>query len=264
MYFRPIFTLLLATVGLLLSPSVIVAQTVSMHLTKIEPEQKVEGDAGSGGFTANRTGLMTFVVDSVAPAPIPAWPLELHLFCVELEQNITKNTVNSFQLLSADQAAKGVNTGASKNISLAGIGTIRARRLEILYQNVFDPSTPVNLTNNDRVAFQIAVWELSHDDDFSLNSTPSSSVEFQIDIPAANGAIRNKAWEYVNAVKALDSNPLAGRMALSVLHSSTVQDFLIPTTTLIAIPEPSAYTFMLGAMMGAATWIIRRRTKFAP
>jgi hypothetical protein len=49
-------------------------------------------------------------------------------------------------------------------------------------------------------------------------------------------------------------------MELSVLHSDTVQDFLIPTAALTPIPEASTYAAIMSALvLGAVLWSRRPR-----
>lgn len=257
------FTLLCVAGFLAASTGSVSAQTVNMTLVSVTPWANVQGHAGTADFSVT-AGLMNFRVDSVSPMPLLPFPMNLSLFCTELAQNIYLNESNAarrnFTLQNAAQAANnGPVSGLGANIPSTGIGSIRTRNLEILYAQVFGQNyNPAALSNDGKVAFQIAVWELSHDTDFNLTAI-GSNPGFWVTSPTS-ATVRGQAQTWVSAVAGLAGNTQAARMELSVLHSDTVQDFLIPTAALTPIPEASTYAAIMSALvLGAVLWSRRSR-----
>jgi hypothetical protein len=239
------------------------AQTVNMTLVSVTPVVSVQGHAGTANFNV-AAGLLNFRVDSVTPTPLLPFPMNLSLFCTELAQNVRLNEPNSalrnFTIQNAAQAANnGPASGLGANIPTTGIGSDRARNLEILYAQVFGQTyNPAALSSDGKAAFQLAVWELSHDTDFSLAAT-SVNPHFWVTAPAS-AAIRGQAQTWVTAVANLHSDANAARMALSVLHSDTVQDFLLPSAAAFTpIPEAQAYAAIIGAFILGG--VLRNRFK---
>ena len=239
------------------------AQTVNMDFTHVEPLTRTSGHAGTTTIDTY-AGVAYFQNATANPQPLTGFPNSLQLFCVELAQYVTTGP-RMYQLLSADQGAKGVdvtvgigaraaNLPSSGNIT-AGIGIAAKERLEILYANVFGSTyNPASIAAPEqRNAFQIAVWELSHDDDYSLAS--SSAPHFWITEPPGGNAVTVQAQLYIDAVK---NNNDADRMTLSVLHSADAQDFLLPDSVLTPIPEPSTYAAMIAALTLGAVALRRR------
>lgn len=247
------------------------AQSITLNLDSVVPSSPTySGHAGNGGpgndgnFGPAITGLANFTVTAQSPF---TYPTSLSLFCVEIAQNILlPSTGNVFDVLGADQAAQwnGVGPSHSMNISAGGIGGLRAHNLEVLYAHVFgsfyDPSS---LSDGDRASFQMAVWELSHDNDFDLLS--GSGNGFWITSPS-DGAIAN-AQTLVSWVGANFST--AAVMSLSTLHSPTnldpqgpaIQDFLIPSesSAFSPIPEPSVAATTVAAAAFLGVFGLRRR-----
>ncbi len=228
------------------------AGTLTLDLTSAVPlSPTYSGHAGTGTFSGAISALQYFTVTAQAGNPF-TFPSTLALFCVELEQNISlPSTGNVFTVLSADQAAMGgpfAPKGA--NIPNAGIGSLRAANLERLYAHRFDMGyNPASLSDTSKVAFQLAVWELSHDDNFDLlNASPNGfSITTPVD-PAISEAQAMVTW--------VQEHPAAPQMQLYALHNPTIQDFLTPTS-FSPIPEPSAYALLIGLVaIGSA---MRRR-----
>jgi hypothetical protein len=229
------------------------AQTLTLTLDSVVPWKAFAGHAGSKSFENEHAGMLNFTVTSQS-GPGFGYADKLSLFCVELQQDIALHSQgNVYSIVSAAQASSGIHAGYSANIPLAGIGTARTSNLEVLYAHAFGTNyNPASLSDTNKSAFQLAVWELSHDDDFKVTS--GSSTHFWI---TDHGAAVTEAQTLVNWVKA--NAATAPKMQLSALHNSTTQDFLIPTMgTFSSIPEPSTYALVASlAVMSAVAW--RRR-----
>lgn len=101
-------------------------------------------------------------------------------FCVELAEPIqaTSYTFTAGHLYEASAGRAGEASTASSNISTGGIGALRAARLRYLfnehYQSVRLSEWTQTTTSPTLHAFQLAVWELSHDTDLNLTNTSGS------------------------------------------------------------------------------------------
>ena len=247
MKFRPLL-LLLGTVSLGIFSAGAFAGTLTLDLTAAVPlSPTYSGHAGTGTFDNDIAGLQYFTVTAQSGNPV-TFPAQMQLFCIELAQNIYLNsTGNFFSVVSADQGSSGgpfSPLGAA--IPNTGIGAARSGNLEVLYAHKFGTVyNPGALSDTEKLGFQLAVWELSHDDNFNLLSGTGN--EFWITTPidaAISEAQALVSWVQANATG-------AQKMQLNALHSDTIQDFLVP------IPEPSFYALLTGMFVLSFTW--RRR-----
>ncbi|GEM_PF-1119311 len=97
-------------------------------------------------------------------------------FCAEIQEPIDVAS-HSFDLdpLSALSAGRAGEAGtASSNIPTGGIGALRAARLAYLFDNFYISNQLSTWTMTDTEpnlhAFQLAVWEVTHDDGLTLDS----------------------------------------------------------------------------------------------
>ncbi len=142
-------------------------------------------------------------------------------YCIELSQHISFGRTYDYTV--RDPEASPVPGG--------GMGAGRAALLSELFGRFYSPQF---LTNDAAAAFQVAVWELSHDDGLNL----------------AAGSIRvvdNGAW-YGTAQEWLDALDGGGpRMDLLAMTHSTAQD------QIFAVPNASTAALLLtGGIFGAA------------
>jgi|GEM_PF-3681907 len=258
MNFRPSTSATAILAGLALLSLPLAAQTVNMDLQNVSPQATVAGRAGTSQFSDNYTGLVHFTVSSSTPSNFVPRGTTLDLFCVELSQSIGLPSSTQFSLLSAKFADMGANTGLGANIPVGGIGADRARNLEILYHNVFGSTyNPGSLSSERKVAFQVAVWELSHDTNFNL-TTASTNGFWVTSLGAPYGGALSIAQGWVSVVGSQTLDPNAARMALSVLHNDSKQDFLLPDSSFSVIPEPSACAAMMGGLLVAGVMLRNR------
>lgn len=220
------------------------AGTITMTLADYQPQSPTyAGSAGTGTF--NDPAALQFYNVTAQSGNDFTFPTQLELFCIELQQTVSPGSSNTYDVLSPDQGSKDVNTGLSANIPLAGIGVTRANNLEVLYAHVFgtnyNPSVVLN-TDALKSSFQLAVWELSHDDNFDLKSISPNGFYLSTTGSVVDDAQTLVSWVQANAAT-------APKMQLAALHSETIQDFLVP------IPEPSTYALLTGlAALCVATW----------
>lgn len=101
-------------------------------------------------------------------------------FCVELAEPVsaTSYVFDAAHLYEASAGRAGELTTASSNIPTGGLGLLRAARIRYLfdqhYQSVRLSEWTQTSTSPTLHAFQLAVWELSHDTDLSLRNTGGS------------------------------------------------------------------------------------------
>jgi hypothetical protein len=242
------FPALLRLIGIFAFSNLGFAGSLTLDLTGVVPlSPTYSGHAGTGTFSHDISGLQYFNVTAQSGNAF-TFPSQLTLFCIELAQNINlPSTGNVFSVVNPDQGASGGPfSPLGANIANVGIGASRANNLAVLYARRFGTNyTPTALSDTSKLAFQLAVWELSHDDDFNLTSGTGHG--FWITTPA-DSAI-TEAQALVNWVAA---NATTGpKMQLVALHSATLQDFLVP------IPEPTTYALFSGLVVLAVS--MRRR-----
>ncbi len=246
--------MLATAIGFVALPVSAFAGTLTLDLTNALPQSPTySGHAGTGTFTNDIAGLQYFNVSGQSGNAF-TFPSQLTLFCIELSQDIyLPSTGNIFSVVSPDMGSSGgpfAPLGA--NIPNAGIGATRASNLEVLYAHEFGTNyNPAALSGTSKLAFQLAVWKLSHDDNFNLLS--GGSVEgFWITTPV--DATITEAQTLLDWVNSNAST--SAKMQLVALHSATIQDFLVP------IPEPSTYALLAGlAVISVAVW--RRKEPIA-
>lgn len=246
--------------GVLL-PASGLAQTVTMELQKMLSPESVAGHSGNVDFTREQAGPYGFKIlnsTGFAGTPLAATSEIVYLFCVEIGQHVRYNTPATWTLVSAPAADTrlAVNDNPmSANIPLIGIGSARVLNLERLYGEVFGNVYDVALLNGDQQsAFQLAVWKLSHDDNFLL-STVGTSPQFWVSGASPATLAIAQGW-----LDQIVTNPTGPSMSLAALNHGTAQDYLIPAA-LVAIPEPSTYAAVLGVAAGVV--VLRRRIKRA-
>jgi hypothetical protein len=182
------------------------------------------------------------------------------MFCVEVGQQTAPIGVaqSGYQLRPLAQANLGIPSSQTMEtyagITAAGIGAVAAERLSKLYAHVLGTAyTPGTTLNSDtlKAAFQLAVWEVSHDDDFSLSHPGAGTQGFYVSGsgPAIYAAAISQANAWLATLQAGYAS-ITG-MELAVLHHDTRQDLII------AIPEPSAYAGIVAA--AAMLLVLRRR-----
>jgi hypothetical protein len=146
-------------------------------------------------------------------------------YCIELLQHISYNQTYNYEVASL---AASPQPGA-------GMGSVRANQLRELWGRYHNDGFA---NNNDAAAFQVAVWEITHDDGLSLSA---GQLQFQ-----NNGQWWDTAQNWLTSLDG--TGPMAN---LSVMSSATRQD------QVFEVPNPaSAAMLTMAGICGATT---RRR-----
>jgi hypothetical protein len=189
-------------------------------------------------------------------------------FCGELQQPIGDGeppwvyTHTNGPLGSLDSFSAGI--GASYGIALSGIGTEKAKLINILFDRHYAGRLASDWDKRTTVAFQLALWEFTHESvgTWTLFDDKSSLATFR-----NNGYDTNwnaDEWEYVSAgvmlgeqyiQDVLAHNPQDYTPTLQIigLVNEYDQDILIP---MAAIPEPR---WLLAPGIAAVLFLFRRR-----
>lgn len=261
-----------------------VAFTVSADLTA-DPGQSYSGfhAAGAGLGSEFAIGFMVDIT-SVNGSPITLDPITS--FCIELAEPIglSSYVFDGSQLYQASAGLAGAPGTASSNIPVGGIGALRAARVRYLFDNFYQSMDitqwrsngggPVDPDSRKLQAFQLALWETSHDSDLSLTDTAGA-----IYITGTQGTTLGNAavalaqnWldamdsagiteSYVSTtydVWALTSSTGVGGggnqdVMLPLLKGSPAHSTLVP---LMPVPEPSSAALCL---LGTLAAMRRRR-----
>jgi hypothetical protein len=156
-------------------------------------------------------------------------------FCVELGQ-FTSSSFKTYQVGSFD-AAQGRNL-----------------------QNLFSASYASVDTNSERAAFQLAVWELTHESKSGKFSVTEGSSDAD-----GQGFNLNDSSDNYNSLKKLSNDYLSagaayqgsGLFQIDKLSNASHQD-LLRFNAVTAVPEPTSYALLL-AGLGVIGFVSRRR-----
>ncbi len=206
-------------------------------------------------------------------------------FCAELQESISATTYNTFHatdlnLLSAGRAGEAGT--ASSAIPIGGIGSLRASRVNYLFEQYYLSEALSEWTVTDAEprtqAFQLALWEITHDDDLNLANT-SGNIYIGTQNTDATSVRRNNAISLAQSMldDVLNANIQSGYVSakfdlwglvnegapgsqdvvLALKKDSTNHETagdLLPTPT---IPEPAVISFVM--LAGIGTLFIKRR-----
>ncbi len=203
-------------------------------------------------------------------------------FCIELGQSLSTGSTYSYDNAnSLSRAARGsgtknglvVGSGRGANVqtgSSGGIGNLHAARIHYLFDNFWESSTASSWTDPTvRIpAFQLAIWELSHDVDFSLVNNTGLTTDFFVTSSVATADVYNRAASLIASVQGANvaSTYTSSTWEITLLENSTyaatgaqgvVQD-LVYATAITQIPEATTATLTLA---GLAVFAARRRRR---
>jgi hypothetical protein len=128
-------------------------------------------------------------------------------------------------------------------------------------QNLLSASYATVDTKAERAAFQLAVWELTHESKagkFSVTESGRGNVSqgFSLNNSSANyGSLMSQANSYLDAGAAYKG---AGLYQIEKLSNANHQD-LLRFNAVTAVPEPSSYALLM-AGLGVIGFVSRRRS----
>ena len=188
--------------------------------------------AGPGRFGVNQ------FVGTRGPDANPANNDSFFTYCVELTQSFHFNTTYRDYFQQANGSAQGFTLAQASMLS-----------------KLYSVATPASVdTLQERVAFQLAVWELMYDTVAPRGVTRSDLSNrglFYVEA-GSDSATQTLANDWVSAAMAY-TGPI--KYTVAKLHSETAQDFI----TYSQVPEPGSVALMLAAF-GAMGLVSRRRS----
>jgi hypothetical protein len=228
-------------------------------------------EAGKGVHDVYAIGFQV-AINSVNGTNVNLSPIAA--FCAELQQDISISTYTflSQQLyhLSADLA--GVAGTASVGIPVGGIGAQRAAYVSYIFDRYYISEAltgwTYTLANPSTHAFQLALWEMTHDSDMDLRNTAGLIYVATQTSTQQNNAIDLATTMLQDVYNAnISSSYISTNFDICALTNPQYQDIILATkkgsaTTqilepLISLPEPATGSLM--ALVASIGFWIRRR-----
>ncbi len=252
------------------------------------------------GTVANSTEWVTeigFTLDSVTlnggtsqvPAGFGSTAGITGGFCVELGQNVSVPSTVTYDFVPLSRldysTAPGSGSGAAQSAGVAsgGIGTSKAVLIQLLFDQYYAPLVPnasaSTTVQNNRSAFQIALWKITHQQlngtvaasNWSLNytsgSTASDTFGYVTTPSSGDAAIIATASGYISSVLALYNtygDSYHGTTPLIGLASADYQDLIaVSNNPNFASPVPETSTWaaagFVALAIGGTAWRRLRR-----
>jgi hypothetical protein len=127
-------------------------------------------------------------------------------FCIELEEPIGSpffpSGFNSIPLENITRGRAGESGTATSAVPVGGIGAERAGKTRYLFDNYYQGTASSAWTDEQYVAFQLALWELTHDTDFSLTDNTGEIYISGFNLPEAQNSI-DLAQSWLDAMNGL-------------------------------------------------------------
>jgi hypothetical protein len=234
------------------------------------------------GFVNTFTVGFQVMINSVDGTDVDLGPIAT--FCSELQEPIDTEsytfTSQQLQYLAAGQADDAGT--ASSSIPEGGIGLQRAAYISYLFDRFYTSEAlsdwTYSQTQPTTQAFQLAIWELTHDSDFSLTDTTGAIYIGDQTADSATITLRQNAIilaqsmidevylanisdSYVSTnftIWALVDDTGLGSTGYQDIILAVKKDSLSASTleSIITIPEPS--TSALAGLAAGGLWILRR------
>ncbi|MFA6174467.1 MAG: hypothetical protein WC701_12400 [Kiritimatiellales bacterium] len=227
-------------------------------------------EAGKGTHDVYDIGFQV-AINSVNGTNVYLSPIAA--FCCELQQDISTYTYTflsqNLYKLSADEA--GMAGTASSGIPTGGIGAQRAAYVSYLFDRYYISEALTGWTctptNPFTQAFQLALWEMTHDSDMNLTNTSGS-----IYVGTQAGTQQNNAISLATTMLQdvysanISSSYISTNFDICALTHPQYQDIILATKKgsytsqtlepLITLPEPNVQTLM--SMVAGFFWIVSR------
>lgn len=151
-------------------------------------------------------------------------------FCVELNQS---HALTSYQAYT--------------------LGSFAQPQAQLL-QGLFSSSYAGLASQQDKAAFQTAIWEITHETSGTLDAGTGSFQFAYLNMNSTEAEDSAFLGRVNGLLQAAAGYQGPARYTLTKLENATYQDLL----TVSAVPEPQSYALML-AGLGALGWLARRR-----
>jgi hypothetical protein len=241
--------------------------------TKVDPGASYTGfsEAGKGVHNVYAIGFQVDI-NSVGGTNVNVSPIAA--FCAELQQDISTTTYTflSQKLYHLSAGMAGVAGTASVGIPVGGIGAQRAAYVNYLFDRYYISEAltgwTYTLANPSTHAFQLALWEMTHDSDMDLRNTSG-----YIYVATQTSTQRNNAIDLATTMLQdvrnanISSSYVSTNFNIYALTNPQYQDIILATkkgsfTTetlepIITVPEPATGSLM--AFVAAIGFWIRRR-----
>ena len=254
----------LFVLGAVVAASSATAQTATFNLANDTDFSVTLRGVNAGDLPSEDTATQAFIIDILTVGGVSD-PFSTIGFCTEYEEFAVEgsNTNYSFDSLEGISSGRAGEVGtASTGIAIGGIGALRAGRVRYLFDQHYQGTAIDDWTRTDgtpdTLAFQIALWEITHDSDLDLDPTAGF---FWIDPINNTGARRTNTlalaqdWLDELDTMATDASYESATWevhALEQIGTPGDQDILYASR----IPEPGATGLSLFA---AVLFFVRRR-----
>ncbi len=229
--------------------------------------------AGGSGSQSRFTIGFQLTLHNIDGTPVNVGPIAA--FCSEIAEPISAQnyTFAAAPLKEIASGQAGISASASAAIPVGGIGDLRAARVAYLFDQFYisDQLTAWTVTTAQpsTQAFQLALWELTHDSDLSLSNT-SGAVYLG---SQGTSTLRNNgvslAQSYLDTVNTanidgtyvstkfkiwalVDANGAGSTgwqdVIVAVPLGSSAETMLTPLLPVAPIPEPGTVAFILLAL----------------
>lgn len=241
----------------------------------------------NSGATEQFTVGFEVSISAIDGEPTPLGPIAA--FCAEIEETIFVDqnlTFSTAYLRNLAQGTAGQSGTASAGMPPNGIGSTAAARLSYLFDEHYISSVLTDWTMTDASptlhAFQLAVWEVTHDSDLDLSNTAGSfylnaqtggtnPTRRQNAVSLAQGYLDDISSSVIGAayestrfdILALVSDSGNGDEGFQDLVLAFEKDSPEGETFLTTanVPEPSASTLCLALIAGGLAGLRRRATR---
>jgi len=204
------------------------ASPVSFTFSNFGSSSRVSAHAGDAYINSLSVGTITLA--NIYRDGVPVDTSSVVVFCTEIQESISTGKNYHYEVVEtqyASQGTAGTPGSSSAGMPVGGIGEAAARNVAILYDLYYAGQTADSWNSLTAGAFQLAVWELTHDSDGSLYGTDGSFY-----VSSGSSSLLSLSQDYLDAVAEKDAsyNPYTDLVALSSVGNPGQQDLLVQST----------------------------------